>query len=70
MTKSKKVPIDGTPGAILCPNMTKSPLIPEQNNTKTSEIITFLLKSQSSQDFKLELPVFVCICSGLASASY
>ena len=42
MTKSKKVPIDGTPGAILCPNMTKSPLIPEQNNTKTSEIINLL----------------------------
>ena len=70
MTKSKKVPIDGTPGAILCPNMTKSPSIPEQNNTKTSEIITFLLKSQSSQYFKLQFPIFVCVRSGLASASY
>ena len=42
MTKSNKVPIDGTPGAILCPNKTKSPQISEQNNTKTSEIINLL----------------------------
>jgi len=42
MTKEQKVPNDGTPGAILCPNEIKSPPNPKQNNTKTSEIINFL----------------------------